>query len=672
MIQRCIILGFLLSGLSAPAAAEDPPRPQRVAEDFAAGMRPLTFTWIAFAPTDPKVMYVPTDAGYIFSTTDGGISWTEARVITTAPPFYGSIRPAPTMGGVPINAGGTISRMSRIGHGSGLDISGMMYFNHGATGEEFLDASHKPTAYDAALLPGGLSNPSFLRLHGDHGNAGGGGLDARLGVGLTAAAPWLQVLLRSMGAPCAAMNMKALLARRGMEPVYIRMVAVSPKDSSRALAATAMGVFETMDGGVSWQLLYAGSNTGERWANWIAFDPFHQDHALLATGKGLLMSNDGGERFDLILGTQLSGAWVHSLHFDPVREGRILAGSNGGAFESLDGGASWRWIFFETLVASNQVVFVKSHPADERVIYLATHDGIYKTRDRGVTWQRAGGLLFTAEVMTAFHVDPKDGDHLFAATLRTAWESFDGGDTWSVVYINDSDWWVRGIFPDPVDSLAFWLVTTAELLRIGPQRDDDGAAAAADLIARYRAIVAASPEPALTDVLDTALQFFQVRTGDRMRLRRLASLNDLLPRVSFEVGYQAPIASSWINIVPWSQNAQINIPYVFDETVNKDFYWGMLVLNWNLPESLFQREQLPFGRVFGESNNTYLRIRSEVLRFYSERIRLRIKLLDPALSDPASRIALALRYEELTQYLNAYTDGMFQEELDRLQKGVSP
>ena len=152
---------------------------------------------------------------------------------------------------------------------------------------------------------------------------------------------------------------------------------------------------------------------------------------------------------------------------------------------------------------------------------------------------------------------------------------------------------------------------------------------------------------------------------------RLATIDDVLPRVSFEIGYQAPTASSWINIVPLSQNAQINIPYVFDETVRKDFFWGMLVLNWNFPETLFQREQLPFGRVFGDSNTTYLRIRSEVLRFYSERIRLRIKLLDPALTDPAARIALALRYEELTHYLNAYTDGMFQEELDRLQKGVS-
>ena len=521
MIQRCIILGFLLSGLSAPAVAEDPPRPQRVAEDFAAGMRPLTFTWIAFAPTDPKVMYVPTDAGYIFSTTDGGISWTEARVITTAPPFYGSIRPAPTVGGVSINAGDTIGRMGRIGHGSGLDIRGLMFFDYNTTDYDFLDESPKPNAYDPAMFPGSMSNPSFLRLPHDHGIAGGGGLDARLGVGLSAAAPWLQVLLRSMGAPTAAMNMKCLLARRGMEPVFIRMVAVSPKDPSRALAATAMGVFETMDGGVSWQLLYAGSNAGERWANWIAFDPFDPDYVLLATGKGLLRSNDGGERFDLILGTQLSGAWIHSLHFDPVREGRILAGSNGGAFESLDGGASWRWIFFETLQASNEVVFVKSHPGDERVIYLATHDGIYKTRDRGETWQRAGGLLFTAEVMTAFHVDPVDGDHLFAATLRTAWESFDGGDTWSVIYINDSDWWVRGIFPDPVDSLAFWMVTTAEVLRLGPRRGDDRAAAAADLIARYRAIVAASPEPALTDVLDTALRFFHVSTGDRMRIRRL-------------------------------------------------------------------------------------------------------------------------------------------------------
>ncbi|MFH1529649.1 MAG: hypothetical protein ABIK09_02820 [Pseudomonadota bacterium] len=667
MVPRGLIVIALLAGLAAPAAGQE--RPTRIAEDFAQGLRPQTFTWISIAPTDPKVMYVSTDTGYIFATTDGGVSWTEARVVTSSPTYVGSIRPAPTVTGVPISAGAAIERMSRIGEGCGYDVRDLLYFDFGATGQEFLDTSNSPTAYDPVLQPGGMSGSSWMNLRHDKGGHFGA-LDARLGVGLTSAAPWLQVLLRSMGAPSSVMNMKALLVRRGTEPTAISMVAVDPSNPHRALAATAMGVFESIDAGVSWQLLYAGSNKDERWATWIEHDPFHPDHVLLGTAKGLLESFDGGERFDLILGTQLSGEWIRSLHFDPVRAGRILAGTSGGAFESLDGGDSWRWIFYETLKTSNQVAFVKSHSQDAKVIYLATHDGLYKTRDGGGTWQYAGGLLFTGEVMSALHVDPMNGDHLFTATNRTAWESDDGGDTWSVVYINDSDWWVRGIFGDPGDARTFWVVTTAELLRLGPPRGDTGASAAA-LIRRYRAAVAASPEPPLTEVMDATFRTFGVRTGDRLRYRREAAINRLLPFVSFEFGYQAPRAGSFMDYVPWSTGS-ITLDHVFEGGVQKDFYWGMLVLYWTLPKAVFDKEEAPFGRVFAETNMIYLGLRNEVQRFYTERVRLRIKLLDPDLTEPAKRVALSLRYEELTQVLNAYTDGLFQAELDRLQKGGTP
>ncbi len=668
MIQRGIIVVLILAGLATPAAGQD--SSARVSEDFALGLRPLSFTWISFAPTDPKVMYVSTDPGYIFATTNGGVSWTEARVVTSSDPYVGAIRPAPMLTGAPISFGPNMSRMASLGIHCGYDIRDLMYFDFGTTGQDFLDASHNPTAYDAAKLPSGMSTHSWMSLR--HGRGGrGGGLDASLGVGLTSAAPWLQVLLRSMGAPSTVMNMKDLVVRRGVEPTNINMVAVSPGDPRRALAATAMGVFESTDAGVSWQLLYAGSNKGERWAQWIAHDPFHPDHVLLGTGKGLLESFDGGERFDLILGTQLSGEWVRSLHFDPVRQGRILAGTSGGAYESRDGGDSWRWIFYETLPQSNKIAFISSHPQDEKIIYLATHDGIYKTRDGGETWDRSGGLLFTMEKMSALYVDPMDGDHLFTATNRAAWESRDGGETWTIVYINDSDWWVRGIFGDPQDPRAFWIVTTAELLRIGPRSRGDTDGAVAALIQRYRDAIAASPEPPLTEVLEAALQRFGVSTRQRIAYRRRAAMDRWVPFISFEVGYQRPSAASWMDIVPWSQAGSVVLPNIFEEQATKDFYWGMLVLYWTLPKAMFTKDEAPFGRVFGVNNGIYLGIRSEVVRFYSERVRLRIKLLDPSLTDPAMRYALSLRYEELTQYLNAYTDGLFQADLDRLQKGVS-
>lgn len=61
---------------------------------------------------------------------------------------------------------------------------------------------------------------------------------------------------------------------------------------------------------------------------------------------------------------------------------------------------------------------------------LDTGGGIFRSDDKGKTWQRMNPLNERASYYSQIRVDPKDADHLYALLVRT-WESKDGGITFN-------------------------------------------------------------------------------------------------------------------------------------------------------------------------------------------------------------------------------------------------
>jgi photosystem II stability/assembly factor-like uncharacterized protein len=78
---------------------------------------------------------------------------------------------------------------------------------------------------------------------------------------------------------------------------------------------------------------------------------------------------------------------------------------------------------------SQSVVSIALHPTKPHIMYVATNDSVFKTRDRGETWTELP--VFSARRVTTVVIDPKFPATLYAGTMGDAvYKSPDGGQRW--------------------------------------------------------------------------------------------------------------------------------------------------------------------------------------------------------------------------------------------------
>jgi photosystem II stability/assembly factor-like uncharacterized protein len=80
---------------------------------------------------------------------------------------------------------------------------------------------------------------------------------------------------------------------------------------------------------------------------------------------------------------------------------------------------------------SDSVVAIAPHPRNPDIIYIATNESLYKTRDGGGTWSKITTDLSSFRVLT-LGIDPHSPANIFAGTMGDAvYKSPDGGQSWS-------------------------------------------------------------------------------------------------------------------------------------------------------------------------------------------------------------------------------------------------
>ena len=80
---------------------------------------------------------------------------------------------------------------------------------------------------------------------------------------------------------------------------------------------------------------------------------------------------------------------------------------------------------------SDTIVSIAPHPRNPDIIYVATNESLYKTRDGGGTWGRVTTDLSSFRVLT-LGVDPHSPSNVFVGTMGDAvYKSPDGGQSWS-------------------------------------------------------------------------------------------------------------------------------------------------------------------------------------------------------------------------------------------------
>lgn len=130
----------------------------------------------------------------------------------------------------------------------------------------------------------------------------------------------------------------------------------------------------------------------------------------------------------------LSGI-TYSMLIDPENPNVFISGTYEGLWRSADAGASWTSVpAFDGLL----VLSLARDPHNHNVIYAGTGlettgaDGIYRSVDRGITWQKLPGSKINGTILT-IAVSPTASNVILVGTDNGIFRSADSAATWTPV-----------------------------------------------------------------------------------------------------------------------------------------------------------------------------------------------------------------------------------------------
>jgi photosystem II stability/assembly factor-like uncharacterized protein len=196
-------------------------------------------------------------------------------------------------------------------------------------------------------------------------------------------------------------------------------------------AGTDYGVYRSRDRGGRWSrlLLSEGEITS------IAVHPRRRG-LMFAVGEEVYRTLDGGRTWKRLLLPERTYEPKHSeVVLDPLRPRNVFVldfdsrrNTAQGLFRSTDTGETWQLVFQGGPTA------LAISPAPSAPMVLGTEEGgeIWKSVDRGSTWNRIAEGVGNGAKITALLIDPTRSSVLYAGTDGAGvWRSLDGGVTWA-------------------------------------------------------------------------------------------------------------------------------------------------------------------------------------------------------------------------------------------------
>ena len=190
-------------------------------------------------------------------------------------------------------------------------------------------------------------------------------------------------------------------------------IAIDPADPSTLFIGAALGgVWKSTDAGATWTPLT--DDQPSLAMGWVAVDPTDSNIVYAGTGE---QDNSGDSYY---------GA---------------------GVLRSMDGGATWDSLGEEAFVRPNggsaKISRVVIDPNSPEVVYVASNLGLYKSSDRGETWElKLSGKTPDNAAVTELVMDPTDSTILYAgvavpstAMNKGIYKSTDAGENWTLLDI---------------------------------------------------------------------------------------------------------------------------------------------------------------------------------------------------------------------------------------------
>jgi photosystem II stability/assembly factor-like uncharacterized protein len=191
------------------------------------------------------------------------------------------------------------------------------------------------------------------------------------------------------------------------------------------LAATNAGLFRTYDIEKGWEVLPYGPSLDVR-TLCISTSPQEPETIFVGTSNsGVLVTRDNGKTWEQARGVPVE-APVNVIERDPKRPENVYVGTTQTLYVSHDGGQRWLRRGGNLPLGSYTSVLVNPENPDEvfvgnayerggKVFTAVEGGGVFRSADRGMTWQRLDPPLPSRRVW-ALAFDPRDNTRLYVGT----------------------------------------------------------------------------------------------------------------------------------------------------------------------------------------------------------------------------------------------------------------
>ncbi len=246
----------------------------------------------------------------------------------------------------------------------------------------------------------------------------------------------------------------------GTEDLVVDNLVVDSSNSASVYAAawklgdSGGGLWASHDGGRSWSEL-----KGLHGQSILAFVQAPSDPRIFYAGtlQGVFRSSDSGSTWKQISPPGNSEIHeVESLAVDPGNPEIIYAGTWHLPWKTTDGGANWHSIK-KGLIVDSDVFSIIVDPAHPRVVFLSACSGIYKSESAGELFHKIQGIPNEARRTRVLAQDPADRNVVYAGTTEGLYKTVDGGRSFR--RMTGADVIVNDVYIDPRNAQHVLLAT---------------------------------------------------------------------------------------------------------------------------------------------------------------------------------------------------------------------
>lgn len=354
---------------------------------------------ITVDPDDPDVVFVNNYGGGVFKSSDGAATWRVLGKGYTGANLYKVAASAQVRNVVLVNGRSGPFRSVN----SGSDWSGVAFGEVAG-----------PAEWQAAVIH--PANTNILLVADEHL----GKIFASTNGGLAWASVFSHPLVNP-SLPSGRHGAKELVfAPSDPQILYAGFTAADFFFEPDALGFPAsFGVYKSADGGLTWTGKNDGIPATNRNVLALAVSATNASVVFAGLrGGGVFKTTDGADAWTDTT-ANLPTRDIFALAVAPADANIIYAGTRtNGVWKSVNGGASWELVLDAQLAGgppNKLILSIAIHPQTNSIVFVADHSsGVYRTTNAGATWQLVTTGLTTRAVTSLTFSG--DGVYLFAAT----------------------------------------------------------------------------------------------------------------------------------------------------------------------------------------------------------------------------------------------------------------